>query len=49
MLLREQLFELAFALFERRWPQVLAVQLDQVKPVEEDARVMRARVQLVEI
>jgi hypothetical protein len=46
---REQLFELALAQFERRRPQVLAVQLDQVEGVEEDARVIRARMQLVEI
>ena len=35
----EQLFELALAQFERRRPQVLAVQLDQIEPVEEDVRV----------
>ena len=33
---REQPFEPAFALFERRRPQVLAVQLDQVEGVEEN-------------
>ena len=45
----EQPFELPLALFERRRPQILAVQLDQIESVEEDARVMRARVQRVEI
>jgi hypothetical protein len=37
--LREQLFEPPLALFERRRAQVLAVQLDQVEGVEEDARI----------
>ena len=46
---REQLFEPPLAQFERCRPQVLAVQLDQVEAVQEDARVIRTRMQLVEI
>ena len=40
---REQSFELAFALFERCRPQVIAVQFDQVEGVETHGCVMRPR------
>jgi hypothetical protein len=46
---REQLSELALAQFKRRGPQIFAVQLDQVEGIEEDARVIRARMQSIEI